>query len=99
MIDTNREVENEMRARDAEFCTFENIRTLVMTWNAGASTPSSLRNSDQDASFVRNLLKSSGSPDILIFGFQELVDLEDKKATASKSHHRRQFINILSCLK
>ncbi|KAL5350531.1 hypothetical protein ACLOAV_004100 [Pseudogymnoascus australis] len=75
-------LENEMRARDVEFCTFENIRTLVMTWNAGASTPSSLRNSDQDASFVRNLLKSSGSPDILIFGFQELVDLEDKKATA-----------------
>ncbi|KFY35443.1 hypothetical protein V494_05899 [Pseudogymnoascus sp. VKM F-4513 (FW-928)] len=75
-------LENEMRARDAEFCTFQNIRTLVMTWNAGASTPSSLRNSEQDASFVRNLLKSSGSPDILIFGFQELVDLEDKKATA-----------------
>ncbi|ELR08876.1 hypothetical protein VC83_01769 [Pseudogymnoascus destructans] len=75
-------LENEMRARDAEFCTFQNIRTLVMTWNAGASTPSSLRNSDQDSSFVRNLLNSSGSPDILIFGFQELVDLEDKKATA-----------------
>ncbi|KFX96014.1 hypothetical protein V490_03564 [Pseudogymnoascus sp. VKM F-3557] len=75
-------LENEMRARDAEFCTFQNIRTLVMTWNAGASTPSSLRNSDQDASFLKNLLTSSGSPDILIFGFQELVDLEDKKATA-----------------
>lgn len=81
-------IENEMRARDAEFCTFQNIRTLVMTWNAGASTPSSLRNSDQDASFLKNLLTSSGSPDILIFGFQELVDLEDKKATASKFYNR-----------
>jgi hypothetical protein len=77
-----------MRARDAEFCTFDNIRILIMTWNAGASTPSSLRNSDQDASFIRNLLKSGGAPDIIIFGFQELVDLEDKKATASKSLHR-----------
>lgn len=31
---------------------------------------------------MRNLLTSSNSPDILVFGFQELVDLEDKKATA-----------------
>jgi len=31
------------------------------------------------------LLQGSDSPDILVFGFQELVDLEDKKTTASKS--------------
>lgn len=58
-----------------------------MTWNAGASTPSSLRHAEQDSAFVRNLLSSSGSPDIVIFGFQELVDLEDKKTTASKLCH------------
>jgi hypothetical protein len=73
-----------MQANDSKFCQFENIKTLVMTWNAGASTPHSLRYAEQDATFFRNLLQSSDSPEILVFGFQELVDLEDKKATASK---------------
>ena len=56
-----------------------------MTWNAGASTPHSLRYAEQDKNFFPNLLKESGVPDILVFGFQELVDLEDKKTTASES--------------
>lgn len=77
-------VENEMKALEAQYCEFEDIKTMVMTWNAGASTPNSLRYSDQDSVFIQNLLQSSGSPDILIFGFQELVDLEDKTATAKR---------------
>lgn len=75
-------LESEMQAQDENFCSFQQIKTLVMTWNAGASTPSSLRKADQDASFFPNLLLTSDSPDILVFGFQELVDLEDKKTTA-----------------
>jgi WD40 repeat protein len=77
-------LENGIKARDAEYCEFEKLNALILTWNAGATTPNSLRYSDSDASFVQNLLQSSGSPDILVFGFQELVDLEDKTATASK---------------
>jgi len=77
-------LEGEMQARDAAFCDFEQIKALVMTWNAGASTPNSLRYSEGDAGFFQNLLQSSGSPDILVFGFQELVDLEDKTATAKR---------------
>ena len=76
--------ENEMQSQDHQFCNFQQIRTLVMTWNAGASTPSSLRSSESDAAFFPDLLRGSESPDILVFGFQELVDLEDKKTTASK---------------
>jgi hypothetical protein len=77
--------ETEMQNQDEKFCDFEQIKTLVMTWNAGASTPSSLRYAPQDAAFFPNLLKESRQPDILVFGFQELVDLEDKKKTASES--------------
>lgn len=73
-----------MKAQEKSFCHFQDLKVMVMTWNAGASTPHSLRYSDQDAIFIRNLLQSSDSPDILVFGFQELVDLEDKTATASK---------------
>ncbi|KAL2177886.1 Endonuclease/exonuclease/phosphatase [Thermothelomyces heterothallicus CBS 202.75] len=77
-------LESEMKLKDVEYCTFEKIGVLVLTWNAGASTPHSLRYSEADATFIRDLLQSSGSPDILVFGFQELVDLEDKTATAKR---------------
>ncbi|KAI1450016.1 DNase I-like protein [Annulohypoxylon stygium] len=77
-------LENEMKSLDAQYCKFEEIKVLAMTWNAGASTPNSLRYSESDAIFIQNLLQSSDSPDIIIFGFQELVDLEDKTATAKR---------------
>lgn len=73
-----------MRAHDVEYSTFREISALVMTWNAGAATPAHLRQNGSDSRFFDNLLHSRGWPDILIFGFQELVDLEDKKLTASK---------------
>jgi hypothetical protein len=72
-----------MQSQEADFCELKPIKTLVMTWNAGASTPYHLQHSDQDAKFFRDLFQSSNAPDILVFGFQELVDLEDKKTTAS----------------
>ncbi|KAG5982874.1 hypothetical protein E4U55_001205 [Claviceps digitariae] len=77
-------LEDDLKSRDIEYCEFEEIKAMVFTWNAGASTPHSMRYSDGDASFFKNLLQSSDSPDILVFGFQELVDLEDKTATAKR---------------
>ncbi|KAL2025085.1 hypothetical protein VTK56DRAFT_87 [Thermocarpiscus australiensis] len=77
-------LESEMRRKDTEYCSFEKIKVMVLTWNAGASTPYSLRYSESDEAFIRDLLQSSDSPDILVFGFQELVDLEDKTATAKR---------------
>jgi hypothetical protein len=73
-----------MQFHEASFCDFNHMKALVMTWNAGASTPYHLQHSDQDSTFFRDLLQESGDPDILVFGFQELVDLEDKTRTASK---------------
>ncbi|KAK3308157.1 Endonuclease/exonuclease/phosphatase [Chaetomium strumarium] len=77
-------LEHEMKRKDTEYCSFEKIKALVLTWNAGASTPHSLRYSESDAAFFQKLLQSSDSPDIIVFGFQELVDLEDKTATAKR---------------
>ncbi|KAL1905982.1 hypothetical protein Sste5344_008241 [Sporothrix stenoceras] len=77
-------LEEAMQTRDKAYCDFNTIKAHVMTWNAGASTPGSLRYSDEDAAFMQNMLRDSGSPDIFVFGFQELVDLEDKTATAKR---------------
>jgi len=77
-------IEDEMKSKDTEYCDFDELSAMVFTWNAGASTPSSLRYSQDDGNFFPNLFRSSGAPDILVFGFQELVDLEDKAATAKR---------------
>lgn len=77
-------LEEKMKSQDKEYSSFDEIKALVFTWNAGASTPHGLRYSGNDATFFQELVQSSGSPDILIFGFQELVDLEDKTATAKR---------------
>lgn len=77
--------ENDMQQHDIEYCAFKEIRTVVMTWNAGASTPSGLRHDENDNTFFREIIQPQSAPDILVFGFQELVDLEDKKLTASES--------------
>ena len=76
-------IENDMHEHDAEYCEFKEITTIVATWNAGATTPSSLRHEDKDNNFFREVIQPKDPPDILVFGFQELVDLEDKRLTAS----------------
>ncbi len=75
--------ETDMQNHDTDYCTFREIKTVVVTWNAGASTPTSLRYDENDLSSFRELLHVESPPEILVFGFQELVDLDDKKLTAS----------------
>lgn len=75
--------DEEMQGRSAEFCTYRDLTALVMTWNAGASKPGDLTNDDKSAKFFEEFLKEGKNPDIISFGLQELVDLEDKKLTAS----------------
>ncbi|KAL4960991.1 putative inositol polyphosphate phosphatase [Aspergillus stella-maris] len=71
-------LEIQMQKRDVEFCTFREISAVIMTWNAGASTPGSVRTS----TFIQDAIRPGNPPEILVFGFQELVDLENKKITA-----------------
>lgn len=71
--------DNDMQDHDVEYCSFREITTLVVTWNAGASTPTHVN----EPQFFQDVLQAGDPPDLLVFGFQELVDLEDKKLTAS----------------
>lgn len=75
----NRDIESQMQKRDVEFCTFREAKAVIVTWNAGASTPGSVRTS----TFIQDAIHPEDPPEILVFGFQELVDLENKKITAS----------------
>lgn len=68
-----------MQSRDVEYCNFREIQASIVTWNAGASVPRDLHNSP----FIYDAIHPENPPEILVFGFQELVDLENKKITAS----------------
>lgn len=94
-FEANDYIENEMHLQKANFCESKEITALIMTWNAGASTPFSLQQHDDDSAFFRNLILSSGCPDILVFGFQELVDLEDKKVvTKSFFKSKKKYSSV-----
>lgn len=77
-------LEASLKSKETQYCHFNELSLVVMTWNAGAATPHNLRYSDGDSSFFQDFVQASNSPDILVFGFQELVDLEDKTATAKR---------------
>lgn len=83
-----------MQQRESDYCTFKPVRLLIVSWNTDASKPTDLTDSTKysffgksqqnsnNSSFLSNVLNSTQSPDIIVFGFQELIDLEDKKLTA-----------------
>lgn len=75
-----------MMSHDNDYNTFHEISTLVTTWNAGATKAADLQYNDHDSAFFRDLAPKNKYPDIMVFGLQELVDLEDKRLTASKSY-------------
>ena len=72
-----------MQDNDIQYCSFREVTALVVTWNAGAATPTHLRCEESDSQIFQSILRYGTPPDLLVFGFQELVDLEDKKLTAS----------------
>ncbi|KAF2024281.1 DNase I-like protein [Setomelanomma holmii] len=83
-------LENLMQQRDSEYCEFRELSARVMTWNAGATKPNTIRNTEQDRNFFREVVEPENPPDILVFGFQELVDLENKKITAKSFFKKKK---------
>ncbi|PZD40942.1 Phosphatidylinositol 5-phosphate phosphatase [Pyrenophora tritici-repentis] len=83
-------LENLMQQRDGEYCEFRELSARVMTWNAGATKPNALRQTEPERIFFRELFEPENPPDILVFGFQELVDLEDKKITAKSIFKKKK---------
>ncbi|GAA6006332.1 uncharacterized protein JCM10292_002652 [Rhodotorula paludigena] len=75
-------IDAELDLRQPDYCTYRSIRTLCVSWNIDASRPGDLHGTPDNLDFLHNVLTSVESPDIISFGFQEVIDLEDKKLTA-----------------
>ncbi|KAL9129500.1 MAG: hypothetical protein Q9217_002060 [Psora testacea] len=75
-------MESDMQEHDVRYCAFREVSAHIVTWNAGAATPTHLRYEEADSKFFYDMFCTHEPADLLVFGFQELVDLEDKKLTA-----------------
>ncbi|KAJ7581477.1 Endonuclease/exonuclease/phosphatase [Mycena floridula] len=71
-------IDKELMKHEKTFSTFRNLRVLIVSWNADSARPEALI----DSSFLNDALTSVDSPDIIVFGMQEVVDLESRKMTA-----------------
>lgn len=87
--------ESQLLLREPAFCTYRPLRVLVCSWNVDACKPDALSGTVENVTFLEDLLRSSSStsggdsggdagPDVISFGFQEVIDLEDKGLTASE---------------
>ncbi|KAL8280565.1 hypothetical protein RQP46_006888 [Phenoliferia psychrophenolica] len=75
-------LDTELNLRQPEFCTYRTVRALCISWNIDASRPDDLTGAIANYEFLNECLTSAESPDIISFGFQEMIDLESKKLTA-----------------
>ena len=81
-------LDKQMSRRQSEYCTFRDIKALVCSWNIDSAKPQDLTGSEANSLFLGHVLGSVDSPDIIVFGFQEVIPLTDKKLTASAYAHR-----------
>jgi hypothetical protein len=72
----------ELLKVEKSFSHFRNITILFISWNIGASKPEQLSGSKENSSFLYEALNSVDSPDIIVFGLQEVVPLD--KANVAK---------------
>lgn len=81
-----------MLEREADFSTYRQIKVLTFSWNIDSSKPAELQSDAANVNFLNEAISSSVDgaaagtepPEIIVFGLQEVIDLEDKKLTASE---------------
>ncbi|GMK59135.1 hypothetical protein CspeluHIS016_0701500 [Cutaneotrichosporon spelunceum] len=75
--------EKRMVERQPDYCDFREIKVLVVSWNIDSAKPSDLSSGGvENINFLSQVLGSVDTPDIIVFGFQEVIPLTDKKLTA-----------------
>lgn len=75
-------IDNELLARESSFSSFRDLNVLVVSWNVDSARPEQLTGSAANCNFLADVLASVDSPDIIHFGFQEVVDLENRRVAA-----------------
>ena len=88
-------LEHSMLKREPEFSSYRDVKVFIFSWNIDSSKPADLQNDAQSVNCLSDALHSSlhgvgqreDPPEVVVFGLQEVVDLENKKLTASGSFY------------
>ncbi|KAF8075794.1 Endonuclease/exonuclease/phosphatase [Lyophyllum atratum] len=72
----------ELWKQEQLFSRTRHLEVLLISWNCDAARPDSLTGEPANVNFFTDALQSVESPDIICFGFQEVIDLESRKMTA-----------------
>ncbi|EJD00758.1 DNase I-like protein [Fomitiporia mediterranea MF3/22] len=75
-------IDAELSKRESSFSVFRPLTALIVSWNVDAAKPDTLTGCPENVNFFDEVLQSVESPDIIAFGFQELIDLESRKMAA-----------------
>ncbi|RDB20337.1 putative inositol polyphosphate 5-phosphatase C9G1.10c [Hypsizygus marmoreus] len=75
-------VDEELLKQEQIFSKTRDLTMLLISWNCDAARPDSLTGDPANVSFLTDALRSVDSPDIVSFGFQEVIDLESRKMAA-----------------
>lgn len=75
-------IDHELMTREEEYSSYRELSTLIVSWNVDANKPDALTGDPSNVDFLKEVLTSARSPDIISIGFQEVVDLENRKVTA-----------------
>ncbi|KAI8922982.1 hypothetical protein BC831DRAFT_55629 [Entophlyctis helioformis] len=76
-------LERGMRSRQTEYCDFDPVNVVMLTWNIDSRKPADMDAGDaEDKRFLHTLMATNADAEMFVFGFQELVDLESKSETA-----------------
>ena len=73
--------DNELVKSETSFSSFQDLTVLVVSWNCDSARPDSLTGENEE--FFNNALHSVDyPPDVIVFGLQEVIDLESRKMVA-----------------
>ena len=76
-------LDKELVKIEPSISTFHELCILVVSWNCDSARPDSLTGDPRNANFLQEVLRSvDQQPDVIVFGFQEVIDLENRKMAA-----------------
>lgn len=74
-------VDKELEKKETSFSSFRELTVLITSWNCDSARPDSLTGINQN--FFDEVLHSvDQAPNVIVFGFQEVIDLESRKMVA-----------------
>lgn len=84
-------IDQQLVERQDDYCTYSDLTVGIISWNCGAVKPSQLhRASKTDRYWIESAIEDAKHPDVLAFGFQELVELSDKGLSAKAFMGRKK---------